>query len=64
MVFRVSNTQLQLQDRLFQWSSLTREDHDNIFKIADHTKRPYEFKNNVHMAVTIEFELDLTVIDR
>ena len=27
-------------------------------------KRPYEFKDNVHIQITIEFDLDLTVIDR
>ena len=27
-------------------------------------KRPYEFRDNVHIQVTFEFDLDLTVTDR
>ena len=47
-----------------QWSSWTKEDHEDIFKIQETKKRPYEFPDNVHIQVTFEFDLDLTVIDR
>ena len=36
----------------------------DIFKIHETKKRPYEFKDNVHLQITFEFDLDLTVIDR
>ena len=35
-----------------------------IFKIHETKKRPYEFRDNVHIQITIELDLDLTVIDR
>ena len=55
--------QLDLQDRVWQWSTWTKEDY-NIFKIHETKKRPYEFRDNVHIQVTFEFDLDFTVTDR
>ena len=63
-MFKASLTQLNLQDRIWQWSSWTKEDIMDIFKIHETKKRPYEFKDNVHLQITFEFDLDLTVIDR
>ena len=35
-----------------------------MLKLHETKKRPYEFQDNVHIQITIEFDLDLTVIDR
>ena len=64
VVFKVSISHLQLQDGLWQWSSWTQENKEDIFKIAQRNIRPYEFDDNVHIQVTWELDLDLTVIDR
>lgn len=45
---------------MFNW---TQEDF-NVFKIHHTKNRPYEYKNDVHIQVTFEFDLDLTVINR
>ena len=45
------------------WGSLGDEPA-RVFKIAEVTKRPYEFPNNVHISVTFEVDLDLIVIER
>ena len=55
--------QLDLHDRIWQWSTWTKEDY-NVFKIHETKKRPYEFKDSVHIQVTFEFDLDFTVTDR
>ena len=55
--------QLDLQDRIWQWSTWTKEDY-NVFKIHETKKRPYEFPDNVHIQITFEFDLDFTVTDR
>ena len=64
VVFQASVTALRLQDRVWQWSTWTQEDVEDIFKIHETKKRPYEFRDNVHVQVTLEFDLNLTVIDR
>ena len=55
---------MQLQDRIWQWGSLTAEFQNDLFKIDQIGIRPYEFPNSVHMSVTYEFDLNLEVIDR
>ena len=64
IVFKASLTQLDLQDRRWQWSNWTQENIQDVFKLHETKKRPYEFQDNVHIQITIEFDLDLTVIDR
>ena len=63
IVYKVSLMHLDLQDRIWQWSTWTKEDYD-VFKIHETKKRPYEFKDNVHIEVTFEFNLDFTITDR
>jgi len=64
IVFKISITGLSLQDKVWQWGSLTEESIDSIFKIEQTGSRPYEFPNDVHISVTFELNLDKTVIDR
>ena len=37
---------------------------DRVFRILETGKRPYEFPDNVHIAVTLELDLDLQIIER
>ena len=64
VVFQLQVTNLQLQDRIWQWGSLTTEYQNDLFKIDQIGIRPYEFPNSVHMSITYEFDLNLEVIDR
>ena len=64
VVFTVHVSYLQLQDSPFQWGHFTDELIPNIFKIKQQAYRPYEFKDNVHVQVTFELDLNLTVVDR
>ena len=63
-VFNVQMTHLQLQDHIWQWSNWTKEDIDNVFKVNEDQKRPYEIDDDVQIQVAFEFNLDLIVIDR
>ena len=45
------------------WGSMS-SDPLRVFKLSEATKRPYEFENSVHISITFELDLDLTVIDR
>ena len=60
----INITELNLQDILWQWFGWTREDHDDIFIIKEVKKRPYEYFDRVHLQLSYELNLDLTVIDR
>lgn len=64
IVHTIKITELNLQDILWQWSSWTREDHLDVFSIKETKKRPYEFRDNIHIQLTFELSLDMTVIDR
>ena len=57
-------THTELQDRLWQWGAVTKEEHEDLFKITQASSRPYEFEDNVHISVSYELNLHLTVIDR
>ena len=63
-VFMSQVTYAELQDRLWQWGAVTKEDHEDLFKIEQTNSRPYEFKDNVHVSVSYELYLNLTVLDR
>ena len=39
-------------------------DPKRVFKFVETAKRPFEFDNQVHISITFEVDLDLTVIDR
>lgn len=45
------------------WGSISQDAH-RVFKFIEANKRPYEFENDVHISITFEVDLDLTVIDR
>ena len=48
IVYKVQLTDLDLQDSLYQFSGLT-EEVSRIFSNVQHTIRPYEFPDNVHL---------------
>ena len=45
------------------WGAL-EDSPKRVFRMAEVTKRPYEFTNSVHISVTFEVDLDLKVIER
>ena len=60
----VQITNLKLKDtRFFKTGLLNNYDYE-IFGIHKHTVRPYEYPDNVHVAITYEFDLNLYRIDR
>ena len=63
-VFMTQITYTELQDRRWQWGAVTKEEHEDLFKIIQTNSRPYEFDDNVHISVSYELYLNLTVIDR
>lgn len=63
-MFKVSVAELELQDTVWQWGVWTNVKIDSIFKIEEATTRPYEFDDNVHVAVTFELNSDLKVLNR
>ena len=48
---------------MYEFSGLT-EEVSRIFSNVEHTIRPYEFQDNVHLQITFEFDLNLYRIDR
>ena len=48
VVYKVQLTDLDLQDKLWQFSELT-EEVGRIFKSEYVGNRPYEFQDNVHL---------------
>ena len=61
---KVYTTGVYLQDtRNLALSSLTAQ-QSTIFSIRDHTILPYNFPNNVHVAVTFEFDLTYYEMER
>ena len=56
-------TDLLLKDERLHWGGF-EEDPTRVFKFMETAKRPYEFDNKVHISITFEVDLDLTVIDR
>lgn len=63
-VYKISISNLELQDRIWQWGGWTKENVEIIFGINHSTTRPYEFPDSVHCQITFELNLDLKVIDR
>lgn len=63
VVLKLSITDLMLQDERFHWGSLNQYP-ERVFKIEEVGKRPYEFPNDIHISVTVEVNLDLTIIER
>lgn len=63
IVFKLKMTDLLLQDERVHWGGLA-DDTTRVFKFEETAKRPYEFDNKVHISITFEVDLDLTVIDR
>lgn len=49
IVFELQIKELELQDVVWQWGTYTMEQINNIFKLVQTTKRPYEFDNNVQI---------------
>ena len=64
VVFKVDISDLQLQDKIWQWGTWTVQIVENIFSVLQVGMRPYEFPNNVHVSVTFELNLNLRVIER
>lgn len=64
IVYQISLSTLELQDKIWQWGGWTKEDIKSIFRIDQSVTRPYEFPDNVHTQITYELNLDMKVIDR
>ena len=62
-VYQIKLTDLELQDKYYQFSAVT-EDKRQIFSNSYMMTRPYERENRVHVQVTFEFDLTLYLIDR
>ena len=58
IVFKVQLTDLQLQDERFSISAFT-QDEKRVFNLNQVEKRPWSNDDRIHMAVTIEMDLDL-----
>ena len=56
--------ELQLQDVIHIQLGEITEIEGAIFSIQPYTQRPYEYFDNVHTALVIEFDLNLYRIDR
>ena len=64
VVNTVFTTEIQLQDTQFMQVGPLTEIEGSIFGIRLLEKRPYEFKNDAHMIVSYEFDLNKMRIDR
>ncbi len=62
IVFKLALTDLNLQDDRLHFGEFDSKS-TRAFKWKEHTKRPYEFDNSIHLSITFEMELDLQVID-
>ena len=61
---KIQISKLELQDkRPLQMGQLTEEE-SLIFGIQQQMNRPYEFPDDVHVVISYEFNLDMTVIAR
>ena len=58
IVFKLALTDLNLADARFSFGTIG-EFIKRVFNIAEVGKRPYEFENRVHLALTFEMDLDL-----
>ena len=63
IVYDIEITQLGLQDSQYQFSSLTEDDR-RIFTSKFARTRPYEYYDNVHIAISWEMNLDMIQLDR
>ncbi len=45
-------------------NDLTLEEYEDLFKLNKAELRPYEWKDNVWVSVTVEVDFDLIVIER
>ena len=64
MANSVQITHLELQDTRYVELGLITEESNFIFGIKPLTMRPYEYFDDVHIAITFEFDLNLYKIDR
>ena len=61
---QVRITDLQLQDTKYVQLGQYTETEGNIFSVTSNTVRPYEYFDNVHVAIAYEFDLNLYRLDR
>ena len=52
-----------MQDSILNYGVI-KDKNIRIFTFHQERSRPYEFKNNVHISVTFEVDLNLRVIER
>ena len=60
--YRISKTQVELQDEHVDLDDLTLIEDDTVFKLDKLANQPYEKDKIVQMDVTIELNSDLTVL--
>ena len=60
----MSTSELELQDKAFNFDSLTEDERENVFKIEPMTPFSYEKDKNTAMDITFERDLNLQEVAR